>query len=81
MALEIVFTDRAYATLFSIAETIEEKWGLTSAKKFINKTYKIIDLIALYPLIFEATPFNNQVRKAIVSSHTSFSYDVKEKKS
>lgn len=76
MALTVSFSEEAYETLLGIAVFIEEMWGSDYAENFIQIAYKKIDLIAILPFIYEPISLNSQVRKGVISKHTSFYYQV-----
>ena len=53
MKLEIIFTPNAEDTFLSIVSFIRQKWGVGSADKFIETTYKVLDTISQQPFIFK----------------------------
>jgi len=76
MSLIIYYTPRAKETLDSVYNFINTKFGTNSADKFALKAEKIIDLIAEYPYMFKATPFDKNVRIGLISKQTSLFYRV-----
>lgn len=76
MALTVSFSEAAYETLLGIGIFIEKTWGYDYAESFIESVYKKIDLIVFLPFIYEPISLNSQVRKGVISKHTSFYYQV-----
>jgi plasmid stabilization system protein ParE len=78
MSLIITFTDDATETLLSVAYFIENKWSIKQADEFLDKTYKVLDLVAQQPYMFKASSIKNNVRIGLISKQTSFFYEIKE---
>lgn len=73
--MEVIFSLQATETLLSIVSFIESKWNVSTANKFIEKTYKVIDSISFQPYMFQATQLEN-VRKAVITKQTSVIYKI-----
>jgi len=78
MSLKVIFTDDATDILLSIANFIENKWGLKQAEKFLKKTYKTLDLISDHPYMFKASSIKEDIRIGLISKQTSFFYKIEE---
>lgn len=78
MELSVSFSEEAYETLFAIGVFIEDSWGYEYANKFIISVYQKIDLVAIQPFIYEPISLDRNVRKGVISKHTSFYYQVYE---
>jgi plasmid stabilization system protein ParE len=75
MKLAIILTPKAKDTFLSIILFIREKWGSSSAEKFVERTYRVLDTIAQQPYIFKAYQ-EKDVRKGLITKHTSVVYRV-----
>jgi len=75
MSLSILWTDEAKETFDIIVNFLENNWGSTSAKKFIEVTLQKIILISGQPYLFKASISKN-VRRAVITKHTSMFYEV-----
>ena len=52
MHLDVIFSDEAYDMFESIGQQIEVKWGEKQMKEFRKRTYKMVEIISKFPLIF-----------------------------
>jgi len=75
MKLAIILTPKAKDTFLSIILFIRENWGSSSAEKFVERTYRVLDTIAQQPYIFKAYQ-EKDVRKGLITKHTSVVYRV-----
>ena len=75
MALKIQWTKRAIKSFEKIIEDIEENWSEASAKKFVQKTDKLLDQIAENPEICQKIEGKN-VKRAVITKQTSLYYRV-----
>ena len=78
MSLKIIFTDDATDILLSIADFIENKWSLKQAEKFLQKTYKTLDLLSDHPYMFKASSLHENIRIGTITKQTSFFYEIQE---
>lgn len=76
MELSIFWTETAKETYLYILEYLNEFWGVKHVNNFINKTEKILKLIATNPLIFKSIIENENVRRGILHQNCSFLYRV-----
>jgi len=75
MALKIQWTKRAITSFEDIVEYIEENWSEASAKKFVQKTDKLLEQIAENPEICLEIEGAN-VKRAVITKQTSLYYRV-----
>jgi len=76
MSLTVYYTPRSKETLSSVYNFIENKFGASSANKFVAKAEKTIKLIAEYPLMFKASSIDENVRIGLITKQTSLFYRV-----
>jgi plasmid stabilization system protein ParE len=74
MDLEIIFSDEATDTFDSIGLQIQAKWGEREMNEFRKRTYKVIDIIRKFPLVFQAIENTDKVRKAFIHKNCSMFY-------
>ncbi|OQY05692.1 MAG: hypothetical protein B6I20_00705 [Bacteroidetes bacterium 4572_117] len=67
MALKIQWTKRAEKSFDKIVKYLEEKWSEASAKKFVQKTDKLLSQIAENPEICSAIEDKENVRKGMIT--------------
>lgn len=75
MSLEIIFTPKAKDSYLSVTTFIQSNWGDRSAKNFVDKTYKLLNLIVKQPYLFKAYQ-ENDVRIGLITKQTSVVYRV-----
>lgn len=75
MGLNIRWTKRAEKSFDEIVERIEERWSEKSAKKFVRKTDKVLDLMSDNPLMFPESK-KKGIRKGLITKQTSVYYRV-----
>lgn len=78
MSLKIVYTPNAQNTFIAIYNSIEDRFGIRSADKFLTDAEKTIELIAKNPLMFRASQFDINARIGFISRQTSLFYYVSE---
>lgn len=76
MALNIVYIPEAEETLTSVYDFIKNRFGTRSAETLLNKAEKIIRLISEHPEMYKAVPFDNSVRKGLITKQTSVFYRI-----
>lgn len=76
MQFSVIFSDEANDTFESIGEQIRAKWGENEVNEFRKRTYKVVDIISRFPLIFQAVPAAENVRKAFIHKNCSMFYSV-----
>jgi len=80
MIFEIVFTKKANETFDAIRSQILSKWGESSVIKFEQRTLKVLEMIAKYPLVYQSIDDLQNIRKAHVHKNCSFFYNVNERR-
>jgi plasmid stabilization system protein ParE len=75
MGLEVRWTEEAEVTFDHIVSFIQDRWGIQSSNKFINKTKNTLLNISLQPLLFPESGIEN-VRKAVITKQSSVFYEV-----
>jgi plasmid stabilization system protein ParE len=77
MHLNVIFTDEANDTFESIGEQIRAKWGDKELNEFRKRTYKVVETISKFPLVFQAAGKTESVRKAFIHKNCSMLYEIK----
>lgn len=75
MSLSVEWTDEAKETFDSIVSLIERKWSDKEIRSFVQRTQKIISLIADQPYMYKAS-LNNNVRQVVITPQTSMFYQI-----
>ena len=78
--MQIIWSKNAQITFDAIVVYLENNFGKTIAKKFINKTNSTIHLIAKFPNLYKSVSLKQSIRKANISKVCSFYYEVNNKK-
>lgn len=76
MAKTIVWNRRASNKFNTIIQYLQSEWGENVTRSFVNKTYQIIELLALHP---EMGTFENpekQIRGFLITKHNTMFYRV-----
>lgn len=76
MSLVVVYTPAAKDTIQSIYAFLTSKFGPRTANKFVLKAEQTIALLTKHPLMFKISPFNDQVRVAVLNKNCSLFYRV-----
>lgn len=76
MALKIQWTKRAEKSFAKIVEYLEEEWSETSAKKFVQKTDKLLNYISENPEMCPTVEGKEEIRKGLVTKQTSVFYKI-----
>jgi plasmid stabilization system protein ParE len=76
---EIHWSTQAEITFDAVYQFVLQQWGFETAEGFRQQTLKTLNQVSKHPLSFQESSIKN-VRKAIVSKHTSFFYEVLENK-
>ena len=75
MSLEVRWTEEAEFTFDHIVILIQNGWGNQAALNFRVKTRKILSVMSIFPLSFQATDID-EVRKAAITPQTSVFYEI-----
>ena len=77
MHLNVIFADEANDTFESIGEQIHAKWGESEVNEFRKRTYKVVEIISKFPLVFQAAGKMENVRKAFIHKNCAMLYEIK----
>lgn len=77
MHLNVAFSDEAKDTFESIGEQIRVRWGEKEMNEFRKRTYKVVEIISKFPLIFQAVKESQTVRKAFIHKNCAMFYEIK----
>lgn len=75
MGLKVKWTKRAQKSFDGIVENIEENWSENSAKKFVQKTNKVLNLMSDNPRMFQKSK-KKGIRRGLITKQTSVYYKV-----
>lgn len=73
MALSINWTEEAKLTYENILIYLQGEWSAKEIKDFIDRTEKLLLVIAQQPYAFKASRYK-QMRKAVMGKHNSLFY-------
>uniref|UniRef100_UPI00406D2D67 type II toxin-antitoxin system RelE/ParE family toxin n=1 Tax=Mucilaginibacter sp. CSA2-8R TaxID=3141542 RepID=UPI00406D2D67 len=76
MSLIVFYTPAAKDTLQALYTFLTDKFSSRVANKFVIKIEQTIALLTTQPLIFKASPFDEQVRIATLNKNCSLFYRV-----
>ena len=77
MDYKIFWTDESIRNLESIISYLETEWTEKELNKFKSKLSTQIELISKNPQIFPVSQYQNRLRKAVLSKHTTIYYEIK----
>lgn len=77
MDYKIFWSDESLRNLEDILDYLESEWTKKEVDRFKVKLSKQIDIISKNPQIFPASQYQNRLRKAVLSKHTSVFYEIK----
>lgn len=78
MSLPVFWTDEATETFDRIVVLIENKWGQSSAAKFIKNVYRNIALVSTQPYLYKVG-FSG-ARQSVITHQTSMFYEVTDER-
>jgi plasmid stabilization system protein ParE len=78
MNLPVVWTFEAETGFAEILGYLEDEWSEREVKKFIHRVKRIVKGISSFPQMFEASPSNPKVRKAVLAKQQSLFYQIEE---
>ncbi|NIJ55349.1 type II toxin-antitoxin system RelE/ParE family toxin [Dyadobacter arcticus] len=76
MALEIIWSPRALDNFHDIIAYLEETWSEQVTKAFVERTEKLLALIAKHPRIYRQISQKNSVREALITKHNFLIYKI-----
>lgn len=78
MVDEIVWTKRALQRYQEIIEYLQTNWGEQVTREFVQRTYRVIDLIRDYPEMGTMENKSRHIRGFLVTKHNRLFYRVTE---
>ena len=78
MAKKIVWTKRANDKFNNIIEHLEQEWGPSVTKNFVNRAYDVIDLISDQPDLGTLENQDKKIRGFLLTRHNRLFYRVTE---
>ena len=76
MAKTIVWNRRASNSLNAIIQYLENEWGEKVTRDFVNRTYHILDLLAVNPEMGPIEHHEKQIRGFVITKHNTLFYRV-----
>jgi plasmid stabilization system protein ParE len=76
MAKTIVWNRRASDSFNAIIQYLENEWGEKVTRDFVNRTYHILDLLALNPEMGSIEHPEKQIRGFVITKHNTLFYRV-----
>jgi plasmid stabilization system protein ParE len=76
MQFEVVLSNEAIDTFESISDQIDTRWGDKEVNAFRIRTYKVVEIISKFPLIFPAIGNTEYIRKAFIHKNCSMFYAI-----
>jgi len=76
MHFTVIYSEEAIETFDSIGQQIQARWGEKELVEFRKRTYKVIEIISKFPLIFQAVNNSEKVRKAFIHKNCSMFYAI-----
>jgi plasmid stabilization system protein ParE len=73
VALEVVWSLKSERDFVYIFKYLVENWSEFVAKRFVKKTFAVIDLISKSPLMFPSSK-TLQMRRAVITKHNTLYY-------
>ena len=80
MVKAIVWNRRASNNFNAIIEYLQSEWGDKVAKDFVNRTYRIIELIAVNPEMGSMEHFDKQIRGFVITKHNTLFYRIEDER-
>lgn len=74
--MKVIWSKNAEITFEAIVDHVENDFGKIVAKKFVDKTDKIILTLSIFPHVFKKTSTQENVRKATINKQCSFYYEI-----
>ncbi len=79
MSFRIVISERAEKNLDKIITYLQDEWSEKVKQKFISKLFKTINQIADTPSMYPESKIKKNVRKCVITKHTTLFYRVNKK--
>lgn len=76
--MKVVWSENAQTTFEVIVVNIEVKFGVLTAKKFVQKVDAVIHTLSKHPYMYKSSSFDARVRKATISKQCSLFYEINQ---
>ncbi|TLU98187.1 type II toxin-antitoxin system RelE/ParE family toxin [Dyadobacter luticola] len=80
MALKIIWSPRALENFHQVIAYLEVNWTEQVVRDFVQRTEKVLQLIADHPDMFRQVSRSNPVREAVITKHNFLIYKVYKEK-
>mgnify|MGYP001060450074 CR=1 FL=1 len=78
MALTVVWTQEAEASLLQIISYLESEWPEDIVRRFVRQVESMVEIIQIQPRLFRASRHQKNLRKAIIHPHIGMVYKIEE---
>ena len=78
MDYKIFWSDESIVDLEIILTYLQKEWTDKEVKKFKQSLGKQIELISQNPLLFPNSQYHKNLRKAVLSKHTTVFYEIRK---
>jgi len=78
--MEVIWSTQARKDYFKVLDYLNNNWGLTEVKCFVDKTEEVIELIKKHPETFVASHRKINIRRGFLTKHNSLFYKIKPHK-
>lgn len=75
--MTIYWSPRADETYGEILDYLSNSWGIQVTINFMDEVEHTLELIKLFPRMFEASPSHPNIRKGFITKHTTLYYEIK----
>lgn len=75
---KLFWSDRALEDLQNIIEYLREKWTQKEIRNFVRRLDKRLELISVNPRLFSKTAKRKNIRRSVLTKHTTIYYEVAE---
>ena len=78
MVKTVVWNRRASDSFNAIIQYLENEWGGNVTKDFVNRTYRLLDLLAANPEMGSIEHHDKQIRGFVITKHNTLFYRVED---
>lgn len=78
--MKISWTPTARKTYFKVLEYLDEAWTQREIQNFVERTEKVLKLIAKDSEMFEASRMKKNIRKGLITKHNTLYYRIRSRK-
>ena len=76
---KLYWTDNAVLDLRNIIDYLRYKWTAREVKNFVRRLDRRLELIQLNPRLFPKTSKKKNVRRSVLTKHTTIYYEITDK--